>query len=361
MDNSKTIFIKLFLCLLSLCIIQLKATEKDTLNYTLEEFVITTQPKENKPLKQQPITSTSIQISQIEREEISSPKDLSAQIPNLHIPDYGSGMTSSVYIRGLGARIDQPAVGLIVDNIPYLNKNNYDFDYFDLERIEMLRGPQGTLYGRNTMGGVMLLHSISPFYEKKMRFQLDYSTANTIKAKVSLYRSPSQKFGYSIAGNFNHTNGFFTNAYTSKKCDYSNGGSLRGRLLWKATSSFTIDNTISLNLLKQGGYAYAQLEEENFKPKEISYNDSCGYDNHLRHHPGQLACYPEHRHHCHDGDSRLLAASMACDSEPNQLGYVGYQRHYERCLACHQRHRVHRHERHPCGCADCLACHPGHH
>ena len=75
MDNSKTIFIKLFLCLLSLCIIQLKATEKDTLNYTLEEFVITTQPKENKPLKQQPITSTSIQISQIEREEISSPKD----------------------------------------------------------------------------------------------------------------------------------------------------------------------------------------------------------------------------------------------------------------------------------------------
>ena len=188
MDNSKTKFIKLFLCLLSFYVVQLKATETDTLNYTLEEFVITTQPKENKPLDQQPITYSSISISQIEREEIKSPKDLSSQIPNLHIPDYGSGMTSSIYIRGLGARIDQPAVGLIVDNIPYLNKNNYDFDYFDLERIEMLRGPQGTLYGRNTMGGVMHLHSISPFYEKKMRFQFDYSTANSIKAKVSLYR-----------------------------------------------------------------------------------------------------------------------------------------------------------------------------
>lgn len=278
MKNSKIIFIKLFLCLLSFCVVQLKATEIDTLNYTLEEFIITTQPKEDKPLDKQPITYSSISISQIEREEIKSPKDLSSHIPNLHIPDYGSGMTSSIYIRGLGARIDQPAVGLIVDNIPYLNKNNYDFDYFDLERIEMLRGPQGTLYGRNTMGGVMHLHSISPFYEKNMRFQFDYSTANTIKAKVSLYRNPSDKLGYSIAGNFNHTNGFFTNTYTSKKCDKSNGGSLRGRILWKATPSFTIENTLNINLLKQGGYAYALLDEKTFKPQEISYNDPCGYN-----------------------------------------------------------------------------------
>ena len=59
--------------------------------------------------------------------------------PNFYMPDYGSRMTSSVYVRGLGARMDQPVVGLNIDNVPVLNKDAYDFDVFDIERIEVLR------------------------------------------------------------------------------------------------------------------------------------------------------------------------------------------------------------------------------
>ena len=84
---------------------------------------------------------------------IDAPKNVSLIAPNFFMPEYGSRMTSSIYVRGLGARIDQPVVGLSVDNIPYLNKDNYDFDIADIESIEVLRGAQSVLNGRNTMGG----------------------------------------------------------------------------------------------------------------------------------------------------------------------------------------------------------------
>ena len=68
------------------------------------------------------------------------------------MPDYGSKITSAVYIRGIGSRINTPAVGLYVDNIPYIDKSAFDFNFYDIERIDILRGPQGTLYGRNHDG-----------------------------------------------------------------------------------------------------------------------------------------------------------------------------------------------------------------
>ena len=98
----------------------------------------------------------------IERQGITAVKELSRLVPNFYIPDYGSRMTSSIYVRGLGARIDQPVMGLNVDNVPYLSKDDYDFDLTDIERIEVLRGPQSTLYGRNTMGGVINVYTLSP-------------------------------------------------------------------------------------------------------------------------------------------------------------------------------------------------------
>ena len=55
-------------------------------------------------------------------------------------------MTSTIYVRGIGARIDQPVVGMNVDNISIINKDNYDFDIPDIESIEIVRGPQSTLY-----------------------------------------------------------------------------------------------------------------------------------------------------------------------------------------------------------------------
>ena len=88
----------------------------------------------------QPVAATTITSAEVERDRIVTMKQASEVVPNFYIPDYGSRITSTIYVRGLGARIDQPAVGLNVDNIPVLNKNDYDFDLADIERIEVLRG-----------------------------------------------------------------------------------------------------------------------------------------------------------------------------------------------------------------------------
>ena len=127
-----------------------------------EVGVVVRQPKQHFGLKSQPISSSVVGASLLKQERVLSIKDLSAVVPNFYQPDYGSKMTSSIYVRGFGARIDQPIIGLTVDGVPFLNKNNYDFDMLDVARVELLRGPQSTLYGRNTMGGQMNVYTLSP-------------------------------------------------------------------------------------------------------------------------------------------------------------------------------------------------------
>ena len=93
------------------------------------------------------------------RHGITSLKGMSDVVANLYIPDYGSRLTSAIYIRGIGSRINTPAVGLYVDNIPYFDKSAFDFNFYDIERIDVLRGPQGTLYGRNSIVKQFALYS----------------------------------------------------------------------------------------------------------------------------------------------------------------------------------------------------------
>ena len=124
-------------------------TGKDTVT-ALSEVAVVAKMKQKNDLRQESLSSTTIKLGDIERKQIVSLQDASSQVPNLHIPQYGSRMTSSIYVRGLGSRIDHPAVGMYVDNIPLMNKNGFDAALWDIMRMEVLRGPQSTLYGRNT-------------------------------------------------------------------------------------------------------------------------------------------------------------------------------------------------------------------
>ena len=86
-------------------------------------------------LKEEATASTTISVKEIEREGIKGVKDVATIVPNFFMPDYGSRMTSSIYVRGLGTRIDQPVVGMNVDNVPVADKNMYDTSLQDIERI----------------------------------------------------------------------------------------------------------------------------------------------------------------------------------------------------------------------------------
>ncbi|MCM1518849.1 MAG: TonB-dependent receptor [Pseudoflavonifractor sp.] len=234
--------------------------------------VTVTAIKLNPDVRMQPMASTVVGAGEIERLNIVTMKGVSELAPNFYIPDYGSRMTSSIYMRGIGARIDQPVVGLNVDNVPFLNKDNYDFDIADIERIEVLRGPQSTLYGRNTMGGLINIYTMSPLRYQGIRGMLQYGSANTVRASVSGYFKPTSALGMSLSAYFTHSDGFFTNLYNGQKTDKENQGSLRWKTQWRAAHNVTLENILGVQLSRQGGYPY-----EYVGTGEINYNDTCFY------------------------------------------------------------------------------------
>lgn len=129
---------------------------------------------------------TTLGQAEIERLNLVNIKQVSEIAPNFYMPQYGSRMTSSVYVRGLGTRIDQPVVGLNIDNVPLINKDNFDFDLSDITRIEILRGPQNILYGRNTMGGLINIYTLSPLSFEGVKLQAEYGSANSYKATAGI-------------------------------------------------------------------------------------------------------------------------------------------------------------------------------
>ena len=219
-----------------------------------------------------PVASTTVDEREVERLNITTIKGMSQVAPNFYIPDYGSRMTSSVYIRGIGARIDQPVVGLNVDNVPYLNKDNFDFDLSDVERIELLRGPQSTLYGRNTMGGLINIYTISPLKIQGMRVLAEYGSHNSMRAGLSYYGRINPSLGMSVNANYGHTDGYYRNQHTGRKCDKENQGSVRWKTVWRPSADLTVENTAAMQMVRQGGYPY-----ESLSTGRIDYNDTCYY------------------------------------------------------------------------------------
>ena len=97
------------------------AEEADTLKVVdVEEITVIAAPKENRKLREQPAAVTLLSQQDMQNAQVNSIKNLTSVVPNMFIPDYGSRLTSAVYIRGIGSRINTPSVGLYVDNIPYI-------------------------------------------------------------------------------------------------------------------------------------------------------------------------------------------------------------------------------------------------
>ena len=257
----------------------------------IEEVVVIATPKENSRLRQQPISATSFSQGDMRNNSVTSVKSLSGLVPNLFIPDYGSKLTTSVYVRGIGSRINTPAVGLYVDNIPFIDKSAFDFNYSDIERIDVLRGPQGTLYGRNTMGGLIRVFTKSPFSYQGTDISLGAATYNNYKASVSHYHRISDKFAFSAGAFYEHDGGFFENtAKDNKKIDKGDEAGGRIRAIWLPKDNLKLDFTVNYEYSNQGGYPYAlvSLPESDIYYNDlkedvgkIAYNSYCGYKRNL--------------------------------------------------------------------------------
>ena len=241
----------------------------DTLS--LHEVTVTA-IKQSADMRSQATALTVISRQEAERNQVVSARSASELVPNLFIPDYGSRMTSTIYVRGIGTRIDQPAVGMTIDNVPVITKENYDFDLMDIARMEMLRGPQNTLYGRNTLGGLMNVYTLSPLNYQGTRAVVEGASHGTWRVGASHYRLLTPDLGLSLSAQYNSTKGEFTNRHNGRRCDWERQFSGRIKLEWRNNDGWYVGNVAAVTAGRQGGYPYEWVETG-----EIAYNDTCFY------------------------------------------------------------------------------------
>lgn len=246
----------------------------------LQEVVIKAS-KDNVTYKAIPASVSVISTNLIEDTEVRSLNDLTGTAPNFFMPDYGSKLTSPVYIRGIGSRINSPSVGLYVDYVPYFEKAAFDFDFFDIRRIEVLRGPQGTLFGRNTMGGIINVVTTSPMDYQGSHLNLSAGNYGTYSLNAGHYGKAGNKLGYSAALNILHNDGFYTNQYTGSKVDELNSFGFRNRVIYELSPRLSVENIAGYELSRQGGYPYAVYDDQLNEAMPINYNQYSSYDRSL--------------------------------------------------------------------------------
>ena len=247
----------------------------------LDEVVVVSQPKEAFSLRRQPLSSSSLGAEQMQLLGVRDLRDASNYVPSFVMPNYGSRYTSSMYVRGIGSRINSPAVGLYVDNIPVVNKSMFNNYTYEMERVDVLRGAQGTLYGQNTEGGLVRMYSRSPLTYQGTDVKLGFGTGLYRKAEVAHYNKLSDQLGFSLAAFYNGQQGFFDNQTTGDHADELNEAGGKARLQWQPTDRLLVDVLADYQYVKQNGFPYGLLDQETGHAAEPATNRQGDYKRHM--------------------------------------------------------------------------------
>lgn len=232
---------------------------QDTLkSIYLDEVIISESTKETNNLKTIPSSVSLITPKMISGQNIISVKDLSSLIPNFFIADYGSRLSTPVYIRGIGERSTGQSIGMYVDNMPLLDKSVFDFDFMDVSRIEVLRGPQGTLFGRNAMSGIVNVFTYSPLDVQKTKVSLSAGNHGLLRAKAGTSQLLSKNVGISVNGYYDAHNGYFTYKDSKNKVDELSSAGGRIRLDWRINPQWTLQWMANYDYSDQGAFPYGE-------------------------------------------------------------------------------------------------------
>ncbi len=228
----------------------------------LDEVVVVSQPKEQVRLRLQPVSSNVFGSEQQQQLNVRDLSQLSQYVPSFVMPSYGSRLTSSMYVRGIGSRINNPAVGVYYDNIPLMSKSAFNNHFYMLDRVDVLRGPQGTLYGQNTEGGLVRIYSKNPMNYQGTDVRLGIGTGLYSNVEVAHYHRPSEKLAFSVAGFYSGLKGFIDNQNFDKKNDLTNEAGGKLRLMYAPNKKLTFDWTADYQYVNQNGFGYGEMIKE---------------------------------------------------------------------------------------------------
>ena len=228
--------------------------------YDIDEVVVVSQPKENFRLRQQPLSSTSFGSYQMQRLASRDLRELSCYVPNFVMPNYGSRFTNAMYVRGIGSRINSPAVGIYLDGIPVLSKAAFNLHHYQTSRIDILRGPQGTLYGQNSEGGLVRIYSRDAYDSKGTYVNLGLGSHFYRNVEAAHYMKLSPRIALGVAAFYDGQKGFFHRAGTSDYADNYDEAGGKFNLKFRFDRGWSMDLLANYQFVYQHAFPYGQLD-----------------------------------------------------------------------------------------------------
>ncbi|MFT4769625.1 MAG: iron complex outermembrane receptor protein [Glaciecola sp.] len=213
-------------------------------NLAIEEVVVTAR-KRSENLQDVPIAISAIDEDTIQRAGIQRAGDYVGLIPNVTLVNSANVGDTQLSIRGIiSTRDAESTFAYVVDGVLSTNPNSFNEELFDVQQIEVLKGPQGALYGRNAVAGAILVTTKEPTNEFEGRVGGTVGNVGTLRGNA-MFSGPiiKDKLLGRIAISTSETDGFYENIFTNQDdvVDYMEDTSVRGRLKWNVTDNLTMD------------------------------------------------------------------------------------------------------------------------
>ena len=216
-----------------------------TASAQLEEVVVTARARAES-LQDVPSTVTAFTASQISDMGIQRAEDFISQTPGVSFVNTVETGDSSLSIRGMnGARDAETNFALIIDGILYINTYAFNREYADLEQIEILKGPQGALYGRSAAAGAVIMSTKKPSQEFEAELRAGFAEDSTYTGLATV----SGPLGDNVAGrltvDYRSTDGFYYNSFLDDSVvDDAENYAVQGRIVIDPTDDLSIDTKI---------------------------------------------------------------------------------------------------------------------
>jgi iron complex outermembrane recepter protein len=204
--------------------------------------IIVTAQKREQSILEVPVAVSVISGAELEDRNISRFDEIARLVPNLQFEPGQTPNENSFALRGISAATVaqglQSSVGVYVDGVYVAGRSALNFDLFDIERIEVLRGPQGTIFGRNAAAGALNIVSAKPGSQWSSRASLEYGNYDTVRATASVGGELGDSGLFvQLGGGYNRNDGWITNQFDGRRLQQLEGGGVRGSIAYRPAES----------------------------------------------------------------------------------------------------------------------------
>ncbi len=213
-------------------------------NTASENDIVITATKRASTLQDTPISVSVTTADSIERAQVRDLLDLQSMVPSLKVGQLQSSANTNFIIRGFGNGANnigiEPSVAVFIDGVYRSRSSAQIADLPNIQRVEVLRGPQSTLFGKNASAGVISIVTEVPKFEFGGNVEASYGNYNAVVLKGSVTGPVANNVAFSLAGNYNRRDGYANYVNLGIKGNDRNRYGFRGQLLFEPSSDFKI-------------------------------------------------------------------------------------------------------------------------